>query len=502
MKVFDTAVIGLGPTGATLANLLAMQGLSVLILEREAQIYDLPRAVHFDDEIMRVFQNIGIADELLPQVRVNPGMRFVDKENNLLLDWPRPQDITSQGWNASYRLHQPDLERLLRKKLEGYDLVTLKTSTRATSIDQTETGAVIRTQTGSTNRSETYRARYVIGCDGANSLTRTMIKSEIDDYGFQERWLVIDLILKKDRPDLGDHSIQFCRPDRPMTYCRGPGNRRRWEITLLDTEDENRVTKPDHIWSLLKPWITSDEASLERTAVYTFKSQVARNWRHGRIFLAGDAAHVTPPFLGQGMCMGIRDAFNLAWKLASVINKDAEHPLLDSYEDERNPHARAYVEMAIKIGQIIRSINHNDALSDVSGHRTRSGEMRSITPKLGPSSLTAPRSNSNTDIEGRPATQFRVQPSDDLMDDVSGYRHVIISNTRPEGIKDSIFWVNASEQEEAAKLLKDLDAEAAWIRPDRYLGAATKSIQELYEYLPNFLKNREKCGDFNETSFS
>ena len=287
-----------------------------------------------------------------------------------------------------------------------------------------------------------------------------------------------------------------------MTYCRGPGNRRRWEITLLDTEDENRVTKPDHIWSLLKPWITSDEASLERTAVYTFKSQVARNWRHGRIFLAGDAAHVTPPFLGQGMCMGIRDAFNLAWKLASVINKDAEHPLLDSYEDERNPHARAYVEMAIKIGQIIRSINHNDALNDVSGHRTRSGEMRSITPKLGPSSLTAPRSNSNTDIEGRPATQFRVQPSDDLMDDVSGYRHVIISNTRPEGIKDSIFWINASEQDEAEKLLKDLNAEAAWIRPDRYLGAATKSIQELYEYLPNFLKNREKCGDFNETSFS
>ena len=202
------------------------------------------------------------------------------------------------------------------------------------------------------------------------------------------------------------------------------------------------------------------------------------------------------------MCMGIRDAFNLAWKLASVINKDAEHPLLDSYEDERNPHARAYVEMAIKIGQIIRSINHNDALSDVSGHRTRSGEMRSITPKLGPSSLTAPRSNSNTDIEGRPATQFRIQPSDVLMDDVSGYRHVIISNTRPEGIKDSIFWVNASEQEEAAKLLKDLDAEAAWIRPDRYLGAATKSIQKLYEYLPNFLKNRDKCGDFNETSFS
>ena len=176
----------------------------------------------------------------------------------------------------------------------------------------------------------------------------------------------------------------------------------------------------------------------------------------------------------------------LSLKLASVINKDAEHPLLDSYEDERNPHARAYVEMAIKIGQIIRSINHNDALNDVSGHRTQSGEMRSITPKLGPSSLTAPRSNSNTDIEGRPAPQFRIQPSNELMDDVSGYRHVIISNTRPAGIKDSIFWINASEQDEAEKLLKDLNAEAAWIRPDRYLGPLQNQYKNFTNIYPTF----------------
>ena len=502
MTVFDTAVIGLGPAGATLANLLAMQGLSVLVIEREAQIYDLPRAVHFDDEIMRVFQNIGIANELLPMVRVNPGMKFVDKENNLLLDWPRPQDITPQGWNASYRLHQPDLERLLHKKLKGYDAVTLKTKTSVTSIDQTETEAVIQTKTVSTNSSEVYRARYVVGCDGANSRTRTIIESELDDYGFQERWLVIDLILKKLRPDLGDHSIQFCRPDRPMTYCRGPGTRRRWEITLLDSEDESQVTKPDHIWSLLNPWITSDEASLERAAVYTFKSQVAKNWRRGRIFLAGDAAHVSPPFLGQGMCIGIRDVFNLAWKLASVINKEADHSLLDSYEDERNPHARAYVEMAKKIGQIINSINHDDALDDVSRHRAQSGAMQSITPKLGPSSLTAAQSNLSPDVEGRPASQFRIQPNDDLIDDVSGYKHVIVSKTRPVGLNESVFWINASNQKEAAKLLEELNINAAWIRPDRYMGAGAASMQELYKCLPNFLKNAAKHGDSNETSIS
>ena len=183
-------------------------------------------------------------------------MKFVDSENNLLLDWPRPQEITPQGWNASYRLHQPDLERLLRKRLESYDNVSVKTGTRVASIDQTDTGVNLLAHSVSTDTSEKYRAQYVIGCDGANSQTRTIIQSELDDYGFQERWLVIDLILKKPRPDLGDHSIQFCLPDRPMTYCRGPGKRRRWEITLMDSEDEEYVTKPDHIWSLLRPWIT------------------------------------------------------------------------------------------------------------------------------------------------------------------------------------------------------------------------------------------------------
>ena len=502
MKVFDAAVIGLGPTGATLANLLAMQGLSVLVLEREAQIYDLPRAVHFDDEIMRVFQNIGIADELLPLVRINPGMKFVDNENNILLDWPRPQEITPQGWNASYRLHQPDLERLLRTRLERFDNAVVKAGTRVVSIDQTGTEVNLVAHTVSTDTMEKYRAQYVIGCDGANSQTRTIIQSELDDYGFQERWLVIDLILKKSRPDLGDHSIQFCRPDRSMTYCRGPGKRRRWEITLMDSEDEEDITKSDHIWSLLKPWITSDEAELERKAVYTFKSQVAKEWRRGRIFLAGDAAHVTPPFLGQGMCIGIRDAFNLAWKLESVINQEAASSLLESYADERGPHARTYVKMAIKIGQIIHSVNNNNVLTDVSEHQTPSGELQSIAPKLGTSSLTAPQPNSNTNAEGRPAPQFRIQPGDQLLDDVSGYRHVIISNTRPVGLKDSIFWINATEQPGASSLLKDLEIAAAWIRPDRYMGAATKSMPELYKRLPKFLKTNLENGDYNETSIS
>ena len=334
-----------------------------------------------------------------------------------------------------------------------------------------------------------YCARFLVGCDGANSRVREIIGSNLIDFGFQKRWLVLDLILKNSRSDLGDHSIQFCRPDRPMTYCRGPGSRRRWEITLLDSEDESRVKDLNYIWSLLEPWITPNEAELERSAVYTFRSQIAQGWRHGPIAIAGDAAHLTPPFLGQGMCMGIRDASNLGWKIGTIINQKIDSDILDSYESERSPHATAYIETAIKVGQIINSINQKVAVDGVLKQHMHSREMKSITPHLGESSLSVAKSKLTTDLNGRPAKQFRINPSGLLVDNFSGYRHVILSNRKPKGLTKDIFWVDSSSQIEAASFLLELRAKAAWIRPDRYLGAATKSISDLFDCLPNFLKH-------------
>ena len=207
------------------------------------------------------------------------------------------------------------------------------------------------------------------------------------DLGFKERWLVVDVLLKRERPDLGDHSIQFCDPERPMTYCRSPKNRRRWEISLKDDEADDQVTREERIWSFLSDWIGPQDADLERCAVYTFESKIARSWRKGRMMIAGDAAHLTPPFMGQGMCAGIRDSANLAWKLALCVKGLAKPGILDSYQEERAPHARIYIETAMRLGGLVNALEPESALAMASQDETGIASMASISPTLGPSDL-------------------------------------------------------------------------------------------------------------------
>ncbi|MFL1463781.1 bifunctional 3-(3-hydroxy-phenyl)propionate/3-hydroxycinnamic acid hydroxylase [Roseococcus sp. DSY-14] len=332
----DVAVIGLGPVGATLARLLRQEGLDVLALEREAAIYPLPRAVHFDAEAMRVFQGLGLADAILPLTHVSPGMRFVAPDGALLLDWPRPTGIGPLGWHASYRFHQPELEAVLRDGLAWEQA-------EVTGIEEGAAGVVLHTPAGPR------RARFAVGCDGANSPTRAAIGGGTEDLGFAERWLVVDLLLSRPAPHLPDHSIQFCDPRRPATYVRGTGARRRFEIRLEEGE------APTDPWPLLARWLTPADAVLERQAIYTFRSVVARRWRAGRLLIAGDAAHLTPPFLGQGLCAGIRDAANLAWRLGRVLRGAAPDALLDAYGAERAPHVREFIATAVRLGGLINT---------------------------------------------------------------------------------------------------------------------------------------------------
>ena len=294
---YDVAIVGFGPTGATLANLLGLCGLRVALLERERGIPRLPRAVHFDGEVMRIFQAIGVADRVAAVSRVNAGMRFVDPAGRLLLDWPRPQQVGPQGWHPSYRFHQPDLETILRYRLSSVPNVDVVLGADVTAIAQDAELGSITYREG--DRQHTLTARYVVGCDGARSLVRTHITSRAEDLGFHERWLVVDLLLHGDRPDLGDFTIQYCHPETPMTYVRGPGLRRRWEIFIADLPDAQALA-PANIWQRLARWLTPADAEVERAAVYTFHSVIASSWRRGRLLIAGDAAHQTPPFMGVG----------------------------------------------------------------------------------------------------------------------------------------------------------------------------------------------------------
>jgi 3-(3-hydroxy-phenyl)propionate hydroxylase len=467
--LFDIAIVGYGPTGATLANLLAQCGLSVVVIERSTAIYDLPRAVHFDGEIMRVFQTIGIAPALCEKVRVNPGMQFVGPDGALLLDWPRPPEPGTQGWHASYRFHQPDLERLLREKLETHDNVRIFSGT---NVDQINAGArhvTLGCTTRATGKAHKIRARYCVGCDGANSTVRSAIGTEMDDLGFAERWLVVDVLLRKPRPDLGDHTVQFCNPDRPMTYCRNPGNRRRWEIAIKPGENDEDITTPDRIWQLLSRWITPEDADLERHAVYTFRSMLARDWHNGRLLIAGDAAHLTPPFMGQGMCAGIRDSANLAWKLANVIKGHSKPSILASYQDERAPHARTFIETAMKLGQLINTMDSTTARQTASlGPNTT---FKSIQPPLGSSDQTALAGQQNS-LNGHLFAQPNLSDGQKL-DDVVGYAPVLLS--RKPIMSAHLPVLDGQTHPEIAQALQEIGAEAIILRPDRYIAASVKT---------------------------
>lgn len=480
--IFDVIIIGLGPVGATIANLLGKSGVTVLVLDREAQAYHLPRAVGLDDEVMRIFQTVGVADEVAARCRVNPGMRFVDADGNELLHWPRPMDVTAQAWHASYRFHQPELESTLRGALNRFPKVEVRTRCDAFLINDRGEDVEVRYEDLSTRKIKSASAKYVVGCDGARSLVRRFIESEMEDYGFHERWLVIDAILKKPKPELGDFSIQYCNPARPMTYVRGTGDRRRWEISLLDGEDTNQMMSETKVWELLKDWLTPKEAELERAAVYVFHSLIAKRWRRRRLFLAGDSAHQTPPFMGQGMCAGIRDVSNLAWKMALCIAGRADDNLLDTYQSERHPHVREFIETTVRLGGLINTSGTESALRAAFQQPEGPARMNSLAPKLGQG-----LSFGNTKRSGQLAPQIMLSDGRRL-DDVAGYNPVLIirreffaqaSDLKEELSQTNLMTIEAEDEPEALKLLDQLSCDAVVIRADRYFLGEASNLAEL-----------------------
>jgi 3-(3-hydroxy-phenyl)propionate hydroxylase len=325
------------------------------------------------------------------------------------------------------------------------------------------------------------RAGYVVGCDGARSLVRRFIGSGMYDLGFHERWLVIDARLTRERPDLGDYSIQHCDPRRPATYIRGTGNRRRWEITVHSDEDAQAVTQPAKIWELLSRWITPDEAEIERAAVYTFHSALAKQWRNGRLLLAGDAAHQTPPFLGQGMCAGIRDAANLAWKLRDIISGQVDASLLDTYQSERSPHVREFIELAIRLGGVINTKALETGLAADEARKDTPVTLEVRKPLLGPGLAIG-----DLPLAGHLAPQFTLSDRR-RSDDHIGFAHVLLIESAAALAPP----VHAALAQAGTKLLTSDDADdlgpwlrehsikAALIRPDRYVHAAARSEADL-----------------------
>jgi 3-(3-hydroxy-phenyl)propionate hydroxylase len=267
-------------------------------------------------------------------------------------------------------------------------------------------------------------------------------------------------------------SIQFCDPARPSTYVRCVGMRRRWELMLMPGEDPATMTQPETMWRLLSRWVTPDEAILERPACYTFHSVVARGWRRGRLLIAGDAAHQTPPFLGQGMCAGIRDAANLAWKLADVVQGRAPESLLDTYESERSPHVREFIEAAVRLGGVIQTTDPEVARRR--DEQMRASPMRFTTP--------APRLGPGAHDGDEPAGRVGEQPTladGRRLDDAVGYRHALLVDASLADAAHALaagrdLAVVVADSETARGWLGRLNAHAVLLRPDRYVGGVAR----------------------------
>lgn len=514
--LYDVAIVGYGPVGATFANLLSNYGLNIAVVEQAAEIYDKPRAITIDHEVLRVFQACGLAATMEKGIAPHPGTHYlgVDGEVIKIFDpMPPPYPL---GWVPTATMVQPDVERALRGQLARYDRADVFLSARAAGFVQDAEGVFLTIEKAGTAR--TLRARYLVACDGANSFVRKQLGIKLDDLAFDEWWMVVDA-LSSDLAKRPDKCFQYCWPSRPGTYLPGPGKLRRWEIKLLPGETPADFASNDNIIKVLQGFTETSDLTIWRSAVYRFHALLAQRWRHGRILLMGDAVHQTPPFLGQGLSAGVRDAFNLAWKLAFVLRGDADDALLDTYEIERKPHVSAVVATAKAFGKIIGELDLAAAKAR-DGRllaELRAGTAETIRQKFIPD-LTSGLIATGAPLAGSLFVQPRIVRCDGCvarLDDLlpSGFAIVAPSTTPLKWLSErtrhdwlehggALVLVGAKTPSEAdddvitlteeGQLFRDwlhsANAEAVVVRPDRYVFGGALSADQLNELVGRCLR--------------
>jgi 3-(3-hydroxy-phenyl)propionate hydroxylase len=395
-------VVGAGPVGAAAALLLADFGIPVALLERHAQPHPRPRAVHLDDEVARILGRIGIGEGFLARSRSCSGLRLLDAAHRVMAEFRREHEVGVHGFPQANMFHQPDLEELLFARVGQHPLITVHREAEVCGLDGglgPLTGAPVQVHArlAGAGPAQTFAGRLVLGCDGANSTVRELAGITLEDLGFTERWLVVDIRAEAGLDTWGGVE-QVCDPARAATFMQVTGDRYRWEFQLRGGEDEVGLTTPEVLGRLLRPWTGRpdlDGLEIIRSATYTFRARLATRFQAGRVFLLGDAAHLTPPFIGQGLGAGLRDAGNLAWKIAHVLTGQAGEGLLATYDAERRPHARAMIEKAVRVGwamtggqdraaavrrvalaAAVRSARFRDAMASTQTPRLKAGALR------------------------------------------------------------------------------------------------------------------------------
>jgi 2-polyprenyl-6-methoxyphenol hydroxylase-like FAD-dependent oxidoreductase len=423
----DVAIVGGGPTGLTLAILLAQRGRSVAVIERFPAPYPLPRAVHFDHEVARILQSAGIARDLEAFTEAAPIYEWRNAAGEVLLRFGREREAGVSGWPDSNMCHQPQLEAALETRARSFPSVRILRGYDAHLLHDAGDAVHLAARSEQDGALE-LRAKYAVGCDGANSFVRGAISAGWHDLGFAYDWLVVDVVPHEARA-WSPLNWQLCDPARPTTLVSGGPGRRRWEFMRLPHETLEQLNDRETAWKLLAAWdVRPDNATLERHAVYTFRARWADAWRRGRVLLAGDAAHLMPPFAGQGMCSGMRDAANLTWKLDLVLGGAASDALLDTYETERLPHAKQTIEFSVALGRVICTADPREAAERdarmIPAARAAGLTTPAPSPTIGPGCWDA-----SSDAAGGLFVQARVERGGraDRFDDVVGSGFALVS---------------------------------------------------------------------------
>ncbi len=507
LECFDVVVVGCGPVGAVAGNLLGQAGLKTLVIDQERAPYDLPRAIHIDHEVMRIFQSAGMAEKILPLLSVPTGSMHFGADRGVIRQLHKIVVADDLGWASDYFFYQPELEAVLRSELALRANVRLELGTALVGLRPLDDGVELECACDDGRRFGV-RARYVIGCDGARSQVRRQLGVELEDLGFEESWVVVDALV--DGPisfpqlhgvppdvDLQDIMIMLGDPSRPISVIPGSGRHRRWEFMLLPSDTPALAASREFLDEILTPWTKGARCEVLRSAVYRFHGLIAERWRDGAVFLAGDAAHQTPPFFGQGLCHGIRDVANLCWKLRLVKDGLAGDDLLDTYELERKPQVRAVIEASIRTGRYICTLDRAAAAQRDIAMRAVATQTKpayfDIVPPL-EAGVLAPGAREGV---GRRFIQPRVRGADGrsgLLDDMTGGGFVLLARDKAPILTEAAasawrrlggetFVVRRKDADriplepkevldetgELAKWLEQVDARLVLLRPDAYV---------------------------------